>query len=237
MIEIFDLLEFQIMIAARQMKSYYGFSADHEPKPEEVYYAVYQMAHRGILKKQGQDLVIQEPVASYMNGIMNARNLLIVDRGSYVLPRQSIYYDEKEERYICIENSNTAQNQVCLSGWKEEEFFCQMKDLNQLPDEKQKEDLVEKDILLYWKNHMTEDMQNLINQNLNMQTEDLLEQKQIHTVFSDIDKKNGKLKRRMILLDLSFEYGMLIQETDKNVELNVYSREKALAILKNWWRK
>ena len=237
-IEVFDLLEFQIMAAARQMKSYYGFPGDHEPQPEEVRYAVYQMARRGVLKQEGADMVIQEPVSGYMNDIARARKLIIADRGGYVLPRQCIYYNEENDRYICLENSNTASGQVCLSGLKEEDLFAQMDDLNQLPANQQQEsDFSEEDLLLYWERHIQAPFQALLNQGLYVETEELLNQELVHTVFADRDKKTGELNRRMIILDLPLECGQVIQEADGSVQLQPYDREAAAGLLKDWWRK
>lgn len=237
MIEIFDLLEFQIMAAARQMKSYYGFPTDHEPKPEELRYTVYQMMRRGLLKQQGQDLVIQEPAAGYINGIVNAKNVLVVDRGGYILPRQCIYYNADKDNYICMENSNTAWNQVCLSELNEQELFCQMEDLNQLPDEKQEENFEQEDLILYWNIHMPEVLLDLMKQGLNVKTEQLLNQKEVYTVFSDRNKITGVLKHRMIILDLFGEYGMVVQEAGLEECVEIYSRKRALEFLKNWWRQ
>lgn len=236
-IEVFDLLEFQIMAAARQMKCYYGFPADHEPQPEEVRYAVYQMTRRGVFRQEGEDLVMQEPVSGYMNAIAASKSLMIIDRGGYTLPRQCIYHEEGQNRYICLENSSTAVDQIGLSALDEDELFCQMEDLNQLPDQRSADELGEQDLLLYWERHQPDFLQILLDRGLAAETEELLKQQQIHTVFSDRDKRTGALLERLVILNLPLGYGQLIQRAGGNAKLQVYEQESTKAVLKDWWRK
>lgn len=237
MIEIFDLLEFQILAAARQMKSYYGFQAENEPRLDEVCFAVYQLTRRGILKQQGEELLIQEPIAGYMSGIAAAHSLIVIDRGQYKLPRQCVYYDERKNVYLCLENSSTDKERICLSKLTEYEMFLQLEDLEQLPACYQREDREKENIFAYWHRMMPARLKVFLENGLKTETESLLEQEYVHTIFSKRERKTGNIMSRMILLSFPVGYCQVLQNGNNSVQIKSYEQKNAEKLLKKWWRK
>ena len=241
MIYVFDLMEFQVLAAARNVDMYYGFPGESEAAQQEVSFAVYQLTRSGILKQQGEELIIQEPIAGYMGGIALAGTVMVIDRGEFALPRQCVYYEPGKDghsgRYLCLENSSTDSGRICLSVLDESVFFEQMEDLNQLPVPHLSGDMGEYDFETYWNIHMDRELREMLQAGFNVDTEQLLSQKQVNTVFSCRDKKDGRLYHRMALLDFPMEYCMVVQEYASVVKMERYSRETAGAILKTWWRE
>lgn len=240
MIQILNILEFQVLAAAKGIQAYYGFPGKKETAREEISFAVYQLARAGILKQQGGELIIQEPTAGYMELLASARGLIVLDRGQYRLPRQCIYSSRDrsgKERYLCLENSSTDADRLCLSALEEEELELQMEDLGQLPDPRLEEGLGDYDFESYWNRQLPEGLWNLLAEGLKTETEQLLGMEQVHSVFSHREKHSGRLLGRLILLDFPLEYCLVIQEGGANAELMVYSRKQALEYLKRWWRE
>lgn len=240
MISVLNILEFQVLAAAKNIQSYYGFPAEKGATEEEIRFAVYQLARAGILKQQGEELRIQDPMAGYMELLARARGLIVLDRGQYRLPRQCIYCSRNqngEERYLCLENSSTDADRLCLSALDEHELELQMEDLGQLPKPHLTEGLGDYDFESYWNRQLPEKLWKLLAEGLETETEQLLGMEQVHSVFSHREKHSGRLLRRLVLLDFPLEYCLVLQKGGANAELMVYNREQALGYLKKWWRE
>lgn len=239
MIYIFDSPEFQVLAAAKGIERYYGFPAAGEMSREQIFFSVYQLTKAGILKQEKDGLIIQPPVARYMDVIAAAEQVTIADSGQYRLPRQCIYVckDEVEgdRRFVCMENSQTDPGGICLSGQDEDEVFLQLQDMGQLPGEHLTEDIGTYDFEGYWDRHMPEGLWGLLKQGLVTETEELLETEPVHSVFTLRDKAGGQIKERMALLDFALEYCMVLQSS-KEMRLHRYQREAAWQVLKTWWR-
>ncbi len=233
MIDIFDLLEFQVLAAARGMEDYYGFFADQEAAKEDIYYTIYQMARSGILKQEGEDLVIQPPVSGLMDVIAASPYVLVIDRGQYMLPRQCIYCHGGI--YVCLENCNTDISKISICGLEQEEFNLQLRDLDQMPQPYLTEDMGDYDFEGYWEGHMPEELKKLLSSGLEAETEEYLEFPQVHSVFALREKEQGKLLKRMFLLDPGLEFCLVLQEGD-SLTMERYSRERAESVLEAWWR-
>lgn len=240
MIRVLNILEFQVLAAAKNIQSYYGFPTEQRTSAEKIPFAVYQLARAGILKQQGEELIIQEPIAGYMELLARARGLIVLDRGQYRLPRQCIYCSwnqSGEEKYLCLENSSTDADRICLSALNEQELELQMQDLEQLPQPHLIEELGEYDFENYWNRQLKEELWQLLVKGLEADTGELLGCAQVHTIFSHREKCSGKLIGRLVLLNFPLEYALVLQEGAVNTELMVYSREKAMGYLKRWWRE
>lgn len=264
MIYIFDLPEFQVLAAAKGMERYYGFPAVGEMSKEQVFFSVYQLTKSGILKQEDDGLVIQPPVARYMDVVSAANLVTVADSGQYRLPRQCIYVcssmpgDElsngepsggepsdrdlsgmeisaTDKRYICLENSRTDPGSICLSGLEEEELFLQLQDLGQLPPEHLTEDIGTYDFDGYWDSHMPPELWERLKEGLELETEELLETEPVHSVFTLRNKECGQMRARMVLLDFALEYCMVLQTPD-GMQLCRYNREEVRRILEIWWR-
>ncbi len=234
MIYILDLLEFQVLAAARNMDSYYGFASEKEPAREEVYYTVYQMARSGILKQEQKELVIQPPYSEFLDEVARASSVLVIDRGGYVLPRQCIYFGGKG--YVCLENCDTDQDRVSLCRMDEEEFFVQMTELEQLPSPHLKGEIGQYDFVGYWEAHIDKELRDRLSETGKENTEEYLEYGQVHSVFTMRQKETGQVSKRMILVELPLEYCMVLQKAGQPSSMEPYTREKAWEILKTWWR-
>lgn len=236
MIYILDLLEFQVLAAARNMDVYYGFFRE-EAAREEIYYTVYQMVRSGVLKQEKEELLIQPPFSDFMDRIAGSPGVLVADRGQYVLPRQCIYFAEGQ--YVCVENCRQEKSEVSLCGMTEEDLFAQLQELNQLPSPRLTQDLGSFDYAGYWDSHISEELKEKLLSGCQEETEEYLKCEQVHSVFTMRDKKNGKIYRRMILLDLALEYCMILQDvkSGKSLSRERYTQENAWELLKSWWQE
>lgn len=232
MIDILDLLEFQVLAAARDMDSYYGFSREKAAAKEEVYYTVYKMARSGILKQEGGGLVIQPPFSGYLDEIKNSSCVLVIDRGGYVLPRQCIYFGGGQ--YVCLEYCFTDQERIGVCGMGEEEFFLQLEELDQLPKPRLTEETGQFDFPKYWESHLSESLKEISEEDVDM--EEYPEDDQVHSVFTLRDKGTGRILSRMILAALPLEYCMIVKKAGEPAFREAYTRERAWGILKTWWR-
>lgn len=233
MIYILDLLEFQVLAAARKMEAYYGFARE-EPARQEVYYTVYQMVRSGILKQEGEELVIQPPFSGFIVGIASSQGVLVADRGQYVLPRQCVYFADGQ--YVCVENCRQEESGVSLCGMGETEFFQQLEELDQLPEPRLKGEIGTYDFAGYWQGHIQEELQEKLEAGFRAETEEYLGYGQVHSVFTMRDKVSGEIFQRMLLLNLPLEYCMVLQDIQGQVSLEPYTRKKAWEVLKSWWR-
>ncbi len=235
MIYILDLLEFQVLAAARKMEAYYGFARE-EPARQEVYYTVYQMVRSGILKKEGDGLVIQQPFSGFIGRIASSPGVLVADRGQYALPRQCVYFADGQ--YVCVENCRQEGSGVSLCAMGEEEFLLQLQELNQLPKPRLDEKIGAYDFAGYWKGHIQEELWETLQSGVREETEEYLGYGQVHSVFTMRDKVSGAISRRMVLVGLPLEYCMALQDIQKPGEasLEPYTREKAWEVLKSWWK-
>ena len=233
MIDIFDLLEFQVLAAARGIEDYYGFTTGEEAASEDVYYTVYQMTRSGILKQEGEALVIQPPASCLMDEIAAAAYVLVIDQGQYELPRQCIYHSRGP--YVCLESCSTDPSKISLYGMDWESFILQLKDLYQLPPPDLTEEVGDYDFAGYWEDHIPKGLKRLLEAGCQAEIEDFLDCPQIYSVFTLRDKINGKIFKRMVLLDLALEFCMALQE-DGAVSLERYPPERAEKVLEAWWR-
>lgn len=232
---IFDVLEFQVLAAARGMESYYGFPPETRRGKEDIFFAVYQMTHDEILKKDEAGLVIQPPISGYMDTICQSPDVLVIDRGNYHLPRQCVYTG-LSDICVCVENSPVNMEKICLSGMTHEEFLLQLMDLGQIPEPHLKEDIGEYDFYEYWITHTPETLHQMLMRGIFVETEELLEHEMIHSVFSKRNKSSGEIQDRMILIDYPLELCMVIQDCKGGVHAERYDRNNAMAILDTWWR-
>ncbi len=230
-VQILDLLEFQVLAAAKGINSYYGFSQEKDWDQDQVYFAVYQLTRSGILRQMGEKLMIQPPVSEYMNCIARSACLLVADTGGFRLPRQCFYRDEG--LVTAVENSTTDKGRICMWGMDEEEFIRHLSDLNQLPEARIKEDIGYFDFGSYWKAHMETELRELLETGFEADTSLLLESDQVHTVFSLRDKGDGRLLRRLLLLDMPMEYCMAVQDGQGTRYLQ-YTFKKAAEMLAQW---
>lgn len=231
-VQILDLLEFQVLAAAKGIDSYYGFSLEEQGwDQEQVYFAVYQLTRSGILVRSGNRLEIQPPVSDYMNCILKSPYLLVADTGGYRLPRQCFY--RHEGLVTAVENSTTDKGRICMWGMDEEEFVQHLSDMNQLPAARIKEDIGYFDFGSYWKEHTEPELWELLETGLETGTSLLLESGQVHTAFSLRDKGDGQLLKRLLLLDMPMEYCMAVQDGQGTRYLQ-YTLRKAAEMLAEW---
>lgn len=231
-VQILDLLEFQVLAAAKGLDSYYGFSQEEQnPDQDQVYYAVYQLTKSGILVQIGDRLEIQPPVSDYMNCILKSPNLLVADTGGFRLPRQCFY--RHEGRITAVENSITDKGRVCMWGMDDEEFIRQLSDLNQLPAPRITEDIGFFDFGTYCREQTEPELARLLDGGLETETSLLLESGQVHTAFSLRDKGDGQLQRRLLLLDMPMEYGMAVQDGEGTRYMQ-YTIKTAADTLAEW---
>ena len=232
MIDILDLLEFQVLAAARNIDSYYGFSREKAAAKEEVYYTVYLMARSGILKQEKEGLIIQPPFSGYLDEIKNSSCVLVIDRGGYILPRQCIYFGGGQ--YVCLEYCCTDQERIGVCGMGEEEFFLQLKELDQLAEPRLAEGSGQFDFPKYWENHLSERLKEMPEDEEDR--EEYPKDDQVHSVFTLRSKETGRIFARMILAALPLEYCMIVKKAGEPASREPYTREKAWEILKAWWR-
>lgn len=237
MIYLFDLLEFQVLAASRDMEVYYGFNPGKQASPQEIYYAVYQLASSKILLQKEDGLNVQPPVSKYMDVVARSCGLLVIDRGGYAVPRQCVYRDSNQ--IVCLESCSTDAEKICLSGLTEEEFFAQLQDLEQLPQARLTGDEEDYDFQEYERRHLDEELLKKLDQGTGIPTEELLEYKTVHSIFTWRDKLYGKICRRMILLDLALEYVLVLEEEGQECASGFvrYTPSAAEAVLKEWWRE
>lgn len=237
MIHIFDMIEFQVLAAAKGMDAIYGFMTEEMPEREQAYMAVYQMTRDGILKQDREGLVIQPPISAYMDVICGSPRTVVIDRGQYQLPRQCIYQDSKEQgRYVCLENSLVDRETLCLTGMSWEELRRQMEDLNQLPAPRLEQEAGDYEFEEYWETHMPDTLRALLLEGLTAETEALLTQEPVHTVFSLREKASGTLEERMIVVEFPLEYCLVYQGADGASRREAYRPEAVVAIWETWWR-
>ncbi len=231
-VQILDLLEFQVLAAARGLESYYGFSQEGQSlDQDQVYFAVYQLTKSGILVHNGEQLEIQPPVSDYIDCILKSHSLLVADTGVFRLPRQCFYsYDGL---VTALENSTTDKGRICMWGMDEEAFIQHLSDLNQLPEARIKEDIGFFDFGNYWKQHTDPELAQLLSAGLEAGSTQLMESGQVHTAFSLRDKSDGQLYRRLLLLDMPMEYCMVIQDGQGSRYMQ-YTFKKAADTLAEW---
>ena len=240
MIYILELAEFEILAAAKGMTSYYGFPPAEEYDSRQGSYAVHRMLQNGILKQEQDSLVIQQPITSYMDRIVRADRLLVIDRGQCQQPRQCIYYMEGSpendaEACICMENSAVDKSRVFLSAMSVEELFCQMQDLGQMPVPHLKEELGELDFSGQWEKYLPDTLTEKLNQGLLADSEELVGETGVHVIVTLRNKEDGNMSKRMLLVDSPLEYGMLLQ-TAGGTEWKRYEPEHLMKIIRKWWR-
>lgn len=231
-VQILDLLEFQVLAAARGIDAYYGFAQEKQDwDQEQVYFAVYQLTKSGILVRNGKRLEIQPPVSDYINCMIKSPCLLVADTGGFGLPRQCFY--RHDGMVAALENSTTDRGRICMWGMDEEEFIRHLSDLNQLPEARIKEDIGYFDFLGYWREHIEQELWELLETGLEADTSRLLECGQVHTAFSLRDKGDGRLLKRLLILDTPMEYCMATQEQKQNRYVQ-YTLKKAAETLAEW---
>lgn len=244
MIRILDLLEFHILAAAKGMERYYGFPSEMDEDENSVYLAVYRLAKAGILSRAGEELLICPEISSLLDGIAEADHVMVIDRAEHRVPRQCVYRllgaPGGQGTYVCLESSNTDPDSVCLSTLEEAELFRQMRDLSQLPEPLLAEDIGDYDFDGYWDSHMPPGLWEKLDSGILEETEDLLEEEEgsfeeVHTVFTLRDKRDGQMKRRMVLLGFPLEFCMVVQTPDGTKRYR-YDMETAFHILTAWWR-
>lgn len=261
MIYVFDLMEFQVLAAAKGIEEYYGFPAAVESDREQVFFAVYQLMKSGILKQEDGGLAIQPQVSRFMGQIAGARDVMVIDRGQYLLPRQCVYgsgpgageagsegtpedgrvpgaggFPDNGSRYVCLENSRTNVGAVCLGELTEAELFVQMQDLGQLPGPLLNGDIGAYDFDAYWDSHMPAPLWEKLAEGTGAETEALLEEELVHSVFTLRDNRGGRIKKRMVILGFPLEYCMVL-EGPGGISLSRYMQGAAERILKTWWRE
>jgi hypothetical protein len=243
MIYIFDVIEFQVLAGAKGLDEYYGFQQEKEYKPEDVYYAVYQMTKDGVFKRDEEGLVIQPPVSHYIRTICESEDVTVIDRGQFKLPRRCVYYrsgelpvDEEASRFVSIENSLADMEKVCLTGMDPEDFFQELSDLNFMPQQRLTREMGDYDFDGYWQEHISPELWELLMNGLEVETDDLLKESQIHAAYSRRDKRSGELKERLILIDAPVEYGLVCQQADGAVQIDQYEETRLKALLDDWWR-
>lgn len=234
MMIILELLELQILAAARGREHYYGLSAGREYRQSEIYYAVHQMLQSGILKKNGDGLEIQQPLSRYLDWMEEGRRVLVIDRSGGLYPRQCLY--AAKEGCLCLECSTTDEARVFLYELGNDELSGELGESGQLPRRKVTEDIGIFDFEDYQKQHTDPEIRSVLQQGCEAGTEALLEHRQVYGCFSLHDKSTGELLERLILLDLPLEYGMVLQERGGEVRFAPYQREQALEIINSWWR-
>lgn len=243
MIYIFDVIEFQVLAGAKGLDEYYGFQQETEYKPEDVYYAVYQMTKDGVFKRDEEGLVIQPPVSQYIRTICESEDVTVIDRGQFELPRRCVYYrsgelpvDEEPSRFVSIENSLADMAKVCLTGMNPEDFFQELSDLNFMPQQRMTQEMGDYDFDGYWQEHMPPELWELLMQGLEAETDDLLQKPLIHSVYSRRDKRSGELRERLIVIDAPLEYGLVCQQAGGMVQISRYEEKILKALLDDWWR-
>ncbi|MFR5633997.1 MAG: hypothetical protein ACLUFH_13580 [Monoglobales bacterium] len=227
MIHIFDLLEFQVLAAASGMEQYYGFSCfgHSETEAEEIVYAVYRLLQDGILKQEGQDLVIQPPIRELLNTVRNSRMVVTVDPGAANAqePGQCLYWDKG--KIVCAEEKYREKGKIGFSLISEDELKCQMKELGHLPEKKLTEDMGAFSMDEYWKK-IPENLSWLLSLGLSAETESLQDQERIHSLFSLREKESGTVRMRILVLDFAMEYAMVIQREGQPGEIQNYCPEE-----------
>ena len=227
MIHIFDLLEFQVLAAASGLEQYYGFSCfDHsETTAEEIIYAIYSLIQDGILKQEGQELVIQPPIRELLDTVRNSRMVVTVDPGAANAeePGQCLYWDR--ERIACAEEKQREQGKIGLSLISEEELKCQMREMGYLPEEKLTEDMGYFALDEYWKK-IPENLSWLLSLGLSTETEILQNQERVCSLFSLREKESGAIRLRILVLDFTMEYAMVIQREGQPGEIQKYCSEE-----------
>ena len=243
MIYLFDLLEFQVLAAAKGMNAYYGFPLEEDHRPEDIRYAVYQMARDGILRQDDRGMVIQQPYADLIGTIGEAETVTVMDRGQYQLPRRCVY--AAGSQMTVMESSTTDPAKLCLSGMTVEALFQDLEDLCMLPEARLTAELGEYDLEHYWQAHIRPELWNRLMREGEPESDAdsgearLLDSADIYAVYSLRDKTSGQLFERLILIDTPMEYGMVRQyggKTPATVTIEPYNRSRMEEILKNWWR-
>lgn len=246
MIQILDLLEFHILAAAKGMERYYGFPSGAGDDEESICLAVYQLAKAGVLSREGAELRICPELSALLDAINGADTVMVIDRGGHRVPRQCVYrfpgdlVEDGQERYVCLESSNTDADSVCLSSLDESELFRQLQDLIQLPEELLPGDIGDYDFDGYWDSHMPSGLWEKLDRGILKETKDLLEDAEgsiraVHSVFTLRDKRDGQIRKRMVLLEFPLEFCMAVQTPDGTKRYR-YDMETAFHILKAWWR-
>ncbi len=235
MMHILELLEFQILAAARGMEQYYGFLSEQEWQKEDVYYAVHQMVQSGILKQAESHLEVQPPLSRYLDWMETGKQVLVVDAKESPCPRQCLY--ETDVGCLCLERSATDQDKVFLyeigSSQLEEEWEC----TGQLPREKITEDIGNFDFMAYWEQHLSGETRNAMEKGFQADAEELLGCSQVYGIFSLHDKVTGELGKRLILLDMPMEYCMVVQSWGEDSHWMRYSKAQAMEEINVWWRE
>ncbi len=151
-------------------------------------------------------------------------------------PVTSACEDAGQYTFVCLEESQVDEGKVCLSGMDWDMLCRQMEDLGQLPPPRLKEGIGAYDYEAYWRGHMPGAFWERLEAGCAVETDALLEEPLVHTIFSLRDMRTGELKERMLLLDSALEYCLLHQQPGRGAEPVPYSRKAVLERLKTWWR-
>lgn len=240
MMNILELLELQILAAARGIEAYYGIPPVQTYEKEEIYYAVHQLLKAGILEKEDDGLKIQPPISKYLDWMTAGKWVLVVDLKGMPYPRQCLYLSEAG--CLCLEASTTDKSKVFLYEISPGELAEEWGNTGQLPEEKLREEIGAFDFPPYWEKHLRIETMTMLQKGCQATSEELLECPQIYSIFSLHDKTTGTLQARLVLLDLPLEYCMVIQksealENEPEICWVPYKKEQALKEINRWWRE
>lgn len=235
MMMILDLLEFQILAAAKGMESYYGISEGKSYRQEEIYYAVHQMLQTGILQKEEDCLKVQPPLSRYLDWMEKGTRVLVIERRPGAYPRQCLY--GTPSGFLCLECSTTDRDRVLLYEIRGEELAEELGNAGQLPEEKLKKDIGSYDFDCYWEQHMDGSVREMLQKSEETGTKSFWECPQAYSIFSLHEKTTGELQKRLILWELPLEYCMVLWEMGGELRFQRYEREKARKIIDSWWRE
>ena len=235
MMIILDLLEFQILAAAKGMESYYGISEGKSYRQEEIYYAAHQMLQAGILQKEEDCLKVQSPLSRYLDWMQKGKCVLVIERRPGAYPRQCLY--GTSSGFLCLECSTTDKDRVFLYEIRKEELSEELGNAGQLPEEKLTKDIGSYDFDCYWEQHMDGSVREMLQKSEETGTKVFWECPQAYGIFSLHDKATGELQNRMVLWELPLEYCMVLWEMGGELRFQRYEREMARKIIDSWWRE
>lgn len=235
MMMILELLEFQILAAARGMESYYGVSGDRCYRQEEICYAVHQMLRSGILQKKEDYLEVQPPLSRYLDRMEEGKRVLVIERRPGAYPRQCLY--GTSSGFLCLECSTTDKDRVFLYEIRGNELAEEFASAGQLPEEKLTREIGAYDFDRYWEQHMDESVRAMLQESQETGTKGIWECQQVYAVFSLHEKTTGDLLKRLILWELPLEYCMMLWEKGGELCLRRYEREQAMKTVNSWWRE